>query len=188
MIRPRGGNFIYDDTEFQVMLDDIAAVQHLGMHQVIFGILSTDGRLDIERNKQLVDRAKPMSCVLQRAFDLARDPFEALEDAIDCGFTRILTSGQMPDVVQGKEIIRQLIEKAAGRIQILPGAGINSKNALEIIQYTGCNQIHTSAKRKFTEPEIQFSYRNGIYDNSHLTEVNPDEVRALKSITSTFSA
>ncbi len=183
MIRPRGGNFIYNDAEFEVMRRDIDSAKQLGAQQVIFGILGNDGRLDKARNSALVEQAHPMQCVLQRAFDLARDPFEALEDAIACGFTRILTSGQHPNAWDGREIIKQLIERSAGRIQILPGAGVNSRNADALIRYTGCDQIHTSAKRPFTEPATVVSFRTGIYDNSHMTEVHPGEVSALKKIT-----
>ena len=183
MIRPRGGNFIYDDEEFKVMQQDIQQVRALGARQIIFGIIQENGRLDIERNKKLIDAAGDMNCTLQRAFDLTRDPFEALTDAQQIGFKRILTSGQKSTAWEGRETIKQLIQQAGKQIEILPGAGVNRNNAAELIAYTGCTQIHTSAKRAFTEPAL-FAHNPTIYNNSHMTEVWPEEVAALKKITS----
>lgn len=183
MIRPRGGNFIYDDEEFTVMQQDIQQVRALGARQIIFGIIQENGRLDIERNKKLIDAAGDMNCTLQRAFDLTRDPFEALTDAQQIGFKRILTSGQKSTAWEGRETIKQLIQQAGTQIEILPGAGVNRNNAAELIAYTGCTQIHTSAKRAFTEPAL-FAHNPTIYNNSHMTEVWPEEVAALKKITS----
>lgn len=183
MIRPRGGNFIYDDEEFTVMQQDIQQVRALGARQIIFGIIQENGRLDIERNKKLIDAAGDMNCTLQRAFDLTRDPFEALTDAQQIGFKRILTSGQKSTAWEGRGTIKQLIQQAGKQIEILPGAGVNRNNAAELIAYTGCTQIHTSAKRAFTEPAL-FAHNPTIYNNSHMTEVWPEEVAALKKITS----
>ncbi|HNV99093.1 MAG TPA: copper homeostasis protein CutC [Chitinophagales bacterium] len=183
MIRPRGGNFIYDDEEFKVMQQDIQQVRALGARQIIFGIIQENGRLDIERNKKLIDAAGDMDCTLQRAFDLTRDPFETLTDAQQIGFKRILTSGQKSTAWEGRETIKQLIQQAGTQIEILPGAGVNRNNAAELITYTGCTQIHTSAKRAFTEPAL-FAHNPTIYNNSHMTEVWPEEVAALKKITS----
>ena len=183
MIRPRGGNFIYDDEEFTVMQQDIQQVRALGARQIIFGIIQENGRLDIERNKKLIDAAGDMNCTLQRAFDLTRDPFEALTDAQQIGFKRILTSGQKSTAWEGRGTIKQLIQQAGTQIEILPGAGVNRNNAAELIAYTGCTQIHTSAKRAFTEPAL-FAHNPTIYNNSHMTEVWPEEVAALKKITS----
>lgn len=182
MIRPRGGNFIYDDEEFDVMRRDIQHVRTLGAKQIIFGIIQRNGRLDIDRNKQLIDAAGDMHCTLQRAFDLTRDPFEALSDATQIGFTRILTSGQKPSAWEGRDTIKALIQSAGNTMQILPGAGVNRSNAADLIAYTGCTQIHTSAKRAFTEP-VDFVHNTAIYNNSHMTEVWPEEVAALKKIT-----
>ncbi|HMZ88604.1 MAG TPA: copper homeostasis protein CutC [Chitinophagales bacterium] len=188
MIRPRGGDFMYDDFEFDVMRHDILHCRSLGVKQVIFGITTPDGKLDVERNSRLIDTASGMQCTLQRAFDLTRDPFEALEDAITCGFTRILTSGQANTAIEGKEIIKQLITSANNNITLLPGAGVNSSNAREIIDYTGCNEIHTSAKRPFTPKSTSYNFNSNIYDTSHLTEVNPEEVRKLSAIIATYNA
>lgn len=183
MIRPRGGDFIYDDHEFEVMRNDIEHCKKLGVRNIIFGITLQDGTLDHKRNKILVEAAAPMHCTLQRAFDLTPDPFVALQTAIDCGFKRILTSGQQPSVLQGKELIKKLMVKAGDKIDILPGAGITSKNAEELIRFTNCKEIHTSAKMYAPVNEI---FRKGIYDFSHLTQVNEKEVKSLKEIINRF--
>lgn len=189
MIRPRGGNFIYSDAEFEVMKKDIVHCKELGVMNVIFGIIKGDGNLDITRNKQLVDLASPMHCTLQRAFDLTTDPFNALEDAINCGFKRILTSGQQASVLQGTQLIKQLIEVAENRIDILPGAGITSENVLQLIEETGCVEVHTSAKMyQKTDPDQTFQFREGIYDFTKLIVTDADEVNKIKVITNQFSS
>jgi len=184
MVRPRGGDFIYDNYEFAVMKQDILHCKAIGVKQIIFGIITIDGKLDAIRNKELVDLAAPMQCTLQRAFDLTDNPFEALDTAIACGFKRVLTSGQQASVVNGKELIKELIAHAKNRITILPGAGVTSSNAKAIIEFTGCTEIHTSAKMKAPVKQLNsFTFRKDIYDFSHLTCVNNDEVAALKKIT-----
>lgn len=188
MIRPRGGDFIYDVHEYNVMLADIAHCRTLGVKQIIFGITTPDGRLDIERNTALVQAAGNIACTLQRACDLTRDPYEALEDAIQCGFKRMLTSGQANTAWEGREVIKKLNEQANGRITILPGAGVNSKNAEALITYTGCHEIHTSAKQAFTPHPVNYTFNSSIYDISHLTEVNTNEVTALKNLINTLNA
>lgn len=187
MIRPRGGNFIYSDAEFEVMKKDIVHCKELGVKNVIFGIIKGDGNLDITRNKQLVDLASPMHCTLQRAFDLTTEPFVALEDAINCGFKRILTSGQKASVLQGTQLIKQLIEVAGNRIDILPGAGITSENVLKLIKETGCAEVHTSAKM-YEKPDTDqtFQFREGIYDFTKLIVTDAEEVKKIKEIINQF--
>ncbi len=189
MIRPRGGNFIYSDAEFEVMKNDILHCKELGVKNVIFGIINKDATLDVSRNKELVELASPMHCTLQRAFDLTTDPFNALEDAINCGFKRILTSGQQASVLQGTQLIKQLIEVAENRIDILPGAGITSENVLQLIEETGCVEVHTSAKMyQKTDPDQTFQFREGIYDFTKLIVTDADEVNKIKVITNQFSS
>ena len=171
------------------MKKDIVHCKELGVMNVIFGIIKGDGNLDITRNKQLVDLASPMHCTLQRAFDLTTDPFIALEDAINCGFKRILTSGQQASVLQGTQLIKQLIEVAENRIDILPGAGITSENVLQLIEETGCVEVHTSAKMyQKTDPDQTFQFREGIYDFTKLIVTDADEVNKIKVITNQFSS
>ncbi len=187
MIRPRGGNFIYSEAEFEVMKNDILHCKELGVKNIIFGIINKDATLDVTRNKELVELASPMHCTLQRAFDLTLDPFIALEDAILCGFKRVLTSGQQASVLQGTTLIKQLIEKAGSRIAILPGAGITSENVLKLIEETGCTEIHTSAKMyERPDPDQSFQFREGIYDFTKLIVTDAEEVKKIKTIINQF--
>jgi copper homeostasis protein len=119
----------------------------LDVEGVVFGILTHDGRIDHERNKTLTDLARPMKVTCHRAFDMTRDPFEALEDCISIGFDRILTSGQQPHAINGVDLIEQLIKKSNGRIIIMPGSGVNEESVGEIASKTGAKEIHFSAKQ-----------------------------------------
>src|SRR5690606_16022820 len=145
MIRPRGGDFFYSNYEFHTMKRDISQCQRLSVDGIVLGILTPDGRIDIKRCKELIDKARPLHVTCHRAFDMTRDPFEALEDCIEAGFDRILTSGQMPKAIQGVDCIAELVRRAAGRISIMPGSGINPQNVAEIVSKTGAKEIHFSA-------------------------------------------
>jgi len=134
MIRPRGGDFHYSSYEFHCMKRDIDQCQKLSVDGVALGILNADGTLDKKRCKELIDRARPLKVTCHRAFDMTRDPFEALEDCIELGFDRILTSGQQATASKGVDLISQLIQKAKGRIVIMPGTGVNEDTVVEIVQ------------------------------------------------------
>lgn len=157
IIRPRGGDFLYSDLEFEMMCTDIEIAKDLGVDGVVFGILLTDGSIDIERTKQLVAIARPMSITFHRAFDVCNDPFKALEDIIHCGCNRILTSGHQNKAMMGLPLIKNLIEKANNRIIIMPGSGIDETNIVEIFRYTGANEFHASLRSKVTS---QMTFRN----------------------------
>lgn len=142
MVRPRAGGFCYSTEEFnQMELDVQYSVEH-NADGVVFGILHSTGEIDIERTKKLVKLCGDKQAVFHRAFDVVPDPFTALEQLIDIGVTRILTSGQECSCYNGAEMLRQLIEKAAGRIQILPGGGIDVFNLRDVIERTGTDQVH----------------------------------------------
>ncbi|MEZ5013377.1 MAG: copper homeostasis protein CutC [Chitinophagales bacterium] len=184
MIRPRGGDFIYTDAEFENMHRDITFCKTLGIQQVIFGITHTDGTLDVVRNSTLVQHALPMQSVLQRAFDLTPDPYIALEQAIQCGFVRILTSGQAPSAPEGKEVIRTLQERSASRISILPGAGVNPGNVIELLRFTGCKEVHTSAK-SYRKPVP--GMRSDIYDLGAIAQTDADIIKAIQQALRNFA-
>ena len=148
MIRPRGGDFLYSDEEFEIMKQDIDVCKHLGIVGVVFGLLDTNGNTDINRTAELVLHARPMKCTFHRAFDLANDPFKAMEEIISCGCHRILTSGQKSTVTDGIELISKLVQKANNRIIILPGGGIRPDNVAKLISKTKVTEIHSSAKKK----------------------------------------
>jgi copper homeostasis protein len=144
MIRPRDGGFSYSRTEVAVMLDDIDTAKRAGLAGVVLGAVSWDGTLDGAVLKLLLARAAPLPATLHRAFDVTRDPAQALEDAIDLGFARILTSGQAATALEGASLIAELVAQAQGRISIMPGAGVNAGNARALAAITGAVEIHAS--------------------------------------------
>lgn len=157
MVRPRGGDFCYSDTEFLLMKKDIENIKSLGADGVVFGILDKEGSIDINRTKELVDLSSPMKVTFHRAFDMSKDIYKALEDVIEIGCDRILTSGGEQTAPEGVRNIKNLIEKAGDRIIILVGSGVNEDNIVEIAKGTGLKECHFSA-RTFVESDMV--YRN----------------------------
>ncbi len=149
MIRPREGGFCYTEAEFAVCLEDARVLLDNGSDGLVFGFLREDGRLDRERTRRLTELALEAGkeAVVHRAIDVVPDWRETLDELVTLGVTRVLTSGQEPDVSYGTETVRQMIEYAAGRIQILPGAGITRRNLSRILAETGASQIHVAAHR-----------------------------------------
>lgn len=148
IIRPRGGDFFYSADEYEVMLRDVQLCRQLSCDGVVIGLLNPDGSIDIERTKKLVDLAYPLDVTFHRAFDRCRDPFEALEQLIDAGCTRILTSGQQPAAPDGAGLIAELVKKAEDRIAIMPGSGVRKENILALAQNTGAVEFHSSLRTK----------------------------------------
>lgn len=146
MIRPRGGDFLYSEHEFQAMREDIAGARAVGARGVVLGILRPDGTVDEERTRELVDRARPLEVCFHRAFDMTRDPFEALETLVKVGVERVLTSGQEKTAVDGLERIAELVRAAAGRIAVMPGGGVREENIRHVIDATGAREVHVSAR------------------------------------------
>jgi len=145
MIRPRGGDFTYSDEEFEQMKSDLIQLKSLNVDGFVFGILDDNDEIDVERNKILVELASPYPCTFHRAFDRAKDLENSLEKVIDCGFKTILTSGQKPNVSEGKENLKKLVELSNGRIEILVGGGLRSSNIEEIREFTKAGYFHSSA-------------------------------------------
>ncbi len=145
MIRPRGGDFVYSEEEFEQMKREVAAVKTLGVNGLVFGILTADNEVDIERNKALVALAHPLSCTFHRAFDQVSVRSKSLEDVISCGFKTILTSGCEPNVDLGLNNLKELVKWADGRIVIMPGGGLRSTNVKHILDVSGATYVHSSA-------------------------------------------
>ncbi len=145
MIRPRGGDFLYDDDEFAQMRDDIEAAKAEQVDGVVIGMLMPDGSLDRDRMAQLVAHARPMAVTCHRAIDMAADPFAALETLIELGIERVLTSGQEASALDGLPLIAELVRRAAGRIVVMPGAGITARNADRIVRGSGATECHFAA-------------------------------------------
>lgn len=146
IIRPRGGDFLYTPAEIDAMMMDIELCRQLKVHGVVFGCLTKEGDVDVALMRRLKDAAGELSVTCHRAFDVCRDPFVALEQLIDLGCDRILTSGQQPDAVRGIPLIRELVRRADGRIIIMPGCGVRENNIAQIEAETGAKEFHTSAR------------------------------------------
>ncbi len=145
MVRPRAGGFCYSEAEMEVMARDAELARQNGADGIVFGILKSDGTVDIERTRRMRDLAGGGQAVFHRAFDVTPDPFRALEELIDLGITRVLTSGQERSAPEGAHLIARLIERARGRIEVLPGGGINLHSIEYLIVQTGCSQVHLTA-------------------------------------------
>jgi len=145
MIRPRGGDFLYSDDELEVMRRDIQMARDLGADGLVFGLLNPDGTVDESRTRQLVELAFPLPVTFHRAFDMTRDPAEALEAVVRTGAKRILTSGQRASAEAGIPLLEALVRQANGRIDIVAGAGVTPLNAARLAA-TGVSALHLTAK------------------------------------------
>ena len=148
IIRPRGGDFLYSDDEFYAMQEDIKACKKIGCDGVVIGMLNADGSIDMERSAALKQLAGPMQVTFHRAFDRVKDPFAALEQIIELGCHRILTSGLKPTAIEGADLLKKLVEKATDRIIIMPGSGIRSENIESLASKTGAKAFHSSARHQ----------------------------------------
>lgn len=143
MVRPRFGDFLYTDSEMEIMLEEVRMWRKLGAEGIVSGILTADGELDVTRMKQLREEAGDMNFTLHRAFDVARDPMATLEAAREAGVTAILTSGQKPEAPEGLPLIKQL-QQNSGTIQIMPGNGITGANVAQVRSTSGVSAFHLS--------------------------------------------
>jgi len=145
IIRPRGGDFLYDDDEFAVMQADIDAAKAEGADGVVIGLLSADGTIDAARTRDLIARARPLAVTFHRAFDMTPDPFTALETLVGLGVDRILTSGQEASMLEGLPLIVDLVRRAGDRIVVMPGGGITVRNVARIVAEAKPREIHFAA-------------------------------------------
>lgn len=182
MIRPRGGDFLYSEHELAVMRADIAMARSLGADGVVLGLLNANGTVNEAQTRQLVELAHPMPVTFHRAFDMTRDPAEALEAVIRTGAVRILTSGQQPTAEAGILTLQQLARQAAGRIEIMAGAGVNAQNAGRLLE-TGVDALHLSGTVKqdstmlFRQPHV--SMASAIPGEYERAEASEDKIRAV---------
>jgi copper homeostasis protein len=177
IIRPRGGDFLYSDDEFDIMKEDILQCKKIGCDGVVIGLLHADGTIDKTRTSQLVNLAYPMSVTFHRAFDRTNDPFIAMETIIDCGCERILTSGQQPTASEGIELIAALIKQADERIIIMPGSGLRSDNITSIAKQSGAVEFHSSArttidsKMSFNNPTMKEQLKTVVLDATEVSKM-----------------
>jgi copper homeostasis protein len=160
MVRPRGGDFCYSDPEFHVMQHDIEAAKKIGASGIVLGLLNPDGTIDVDRTRKLVETARPLPVTFHRAFDMTRDPGDALETLITLGVDRVLTSGQEASVIEGLEVIAELVKRAAGRIVVMPGGGITDRNVGKVVAATGVTEVHfgggetVEGRMRFRNPRV----------------------------------
>jgi copper homeostasis protein len=175
MIRPRGGDFLYSGLELAVMERDITLAQELGADGVVFGLLTSAGKVDDRRTGRMVSRSFPLDVTFHRAIDVARDPLEALDRLIDLGVDRVLTSGGRAKALSGAKVIKAMVDRARGRIGILAGSGINERNAAQIVKRTGVGEVHVrgtvrrSSGMKFRARGV--SFRGDGLPSDFVTEV-----------------
>ena len=180
IIRPRGGDFLYTDEEYEVMLHDVQLCRQLNCKGVVLGMLLKDGRIDVQRTALLVQAAGPMAVTFHRAFDRAVHPLQALEDVIKAGCTRLLTSGQKGTAIEGKDLIKQLVEQAANRIVVMPGSGVRSYNMAELAQYTGASEFHSSARMPVPSA-MQFRVKDFGEEPGNI-DVDKIEIKKMKTV------
>jgi copper homeostasis protein len=185
LIRPRRGDFLYTDLEFEIMQADLRNCIEIGCDGIAIGILNADGTIDKPRCTELVRLAKQwgLGVTFHRAFDMCVDQYQALEDIIEMGCDRILTSGRKSTAMEGASILTHLVEKAAGRIIIMPGSGITENNVADLVHFTGVTEIHSSAR--ISTPS-QMKYKNDYilmsdnFGDEYSNDVtSADRVRAI---------
>lgn len=184
LIRPRDGDFIYDRYEVSAMLRDIAMVARSGAHGVVVGALTVDGEVDSETCERLIGAAGGLSVTFHRAFDLAREPFAALEAAVGLGAHRLLTSGQEPTALDGAPLIAALVRAAAGRSVVMAGGGITAHNVAEVLSRTGAPEVHFSARStvdsasRYRNPRVALSTPDGDYSRRATDRVSIEAILA----------
>ncbi len=180
IIRSRGGDFLYNDEEFEIMTEDVRMCKQLGCDGVVIGMLKKNGSIDVKRTAALINAAYPMEVTFHRAFDRCKEPFGALEQLTELGCTRILTSGQKPTAPEGTPLIAELVRAADERIVIMPGSGVRTENIRELAEHTGAVEFHSSLRTK-KKSKMQFihpSFDQADYMNP---AIDAEEVRALRT-------
>ena len=186
IIRPRGGDFCYSDPEFQVMLADVDRACALGVAAIVTGVLLAHGEVDTERTAALMERARPLRVTFHRAFDVTRDPLQALDQLIGLGVDALLTSGQQRTALEGAELLSALVRRAAGRVEIMAGGGVSESNVQRLVAATGVTAVHGTLR---VSVDGRMEYRStrcpmggGTPPSDFSRSVTcPDRVRALLS-------
>ena len=187
IIRPRGGDFLYSDIEIRTMLKDIEIARRLGADGVVFGCLTADGEVDFTSMQTLMEASKGLAVTFHRAFDVCRNPQKALEEIIELGCNRILTSGQQPTAEQGIGLLKELQGLAAGRITLLADCGVNENNIARIAAETGINEFHFSARESI---QSEMKFRNEVVSMGGTVHINEYErnVTSVRRVKETVEA
>jgi copper homeostasis protein len=154
MVRPRGGNFYYTDSEFQAMRRDVDEAKQFGMDGVVLGLLGADGKIDVKRTRELVEHARPLPVTFHRAFDECADLRLALEDVIKTGATRLLTSGGKGTAPEAFDLLGELVRMAGERLIVMPGSGLHAGNIREAVAKTGAREFHAGLSSVVADPAV----------------------------------
>jgi copper homeostasis protein len=165
LIRPRAGDFVYTDAEFEIIKNDVIWCRDNGMDGVVVGCLDEQNELDASKMKQLARLAYPMDVVCHKAFDRTPTPSVSLKKLMDWGYDRVLTSGGAKNVVEGQAVLKALVEQAAGQMEILAGGSVRADNVVELVTTTGVTQVHSSA--------------NQFYEDKNCSETDVEEVKRI---------
>ena len=177
IIRPRGGDFLYDEDELAIMRQDILFCRSIGCEGISTGLQLENGNIDTERMKRIIEWAYPMQVTCHRVFDSTPDAFRSLEELISCGCERILTSGHAPSAPEGAAMLAKLVEQAAGRIIIMPGAGVRAGNIKTLRDVTNATEFHTSAK-KLSASAVSF-HNPSIRDTGDVFVADEEEIKKI---------
>ena len=186
IVRPRGGDFLYTEAEFDSMVADVKQCRQLGCDGVVTGMLRKDGSVDTERCAELIRHAGSMEVTFHRAFDRVRDPLTALDDIVGLGCSRILTSGLRPTADLGRVMLRTLVQVAGTRITIMPGSGVRSDNILDLARFTGAKAFHSSARS--TRPSSMDYVNPAMAEGLDSVSIDAGEVRELRRMLDDYAA
>jgi copper homeostasis protein len=192
MVRPRSGGFFYSEEDFAVMQCDASLLLEYGADGIVFGILHTNGSVDTERCGKVLELAGGRQTVFHRAFDVVPDPLRALDELIDLGFSRVLTGGQKKTALEGSDLIRKLTVRAGGRIEVLAGGGVRAPTVRQLVEATGCTQVHMTAFSARIDPStstspLTFGSLPGSPSSSY-EHVDREIVRQMRGILDGISA
>lgn len=192
LIRPRFGDFLYSEAEMEQMCEEIQTFRDLGANGVVIGALTPDGDLDIQSMRRMIDCAGGMDVTLHRAFDMTRDPMRTLEDAIQLGCKTILTSGQQKNALTGVELLRELYDRANGRIDIMAGCGVKKWNIKEIHDRAGLVVFHTTGRKDALDSGMRYRKQTVAMGLPSLSEyeiwqTDEEEFRACAEIVHSFA-
>jgi copper homeostasis protein len=181
IIRTRSGDFLYDEDEFEIMINEVKLCKELGCDGIVIGLLEKNGTIDLKKTAKLIECAYPLEVTFHRAFDRSKDPFEAMEQLIECGCQRILTSGQKPSALEGIDLIAQLVKAADERIIIMPGSGVRIENIKELAAKTGAKEFHSSLRSKQAS-KMEFRHPSFAESAESYTNpaIDPGQVKALR--------
>lgn len=187
MIRPRPGGFCYSDASFRTMRADIDWVLSHGASGIAIGLLNADGRVDVSRCREIREKTAGYELVFHRAFDITPDPFEALDQLIDLGFNRILTSGHQPTSLAGATLLSHLMTRAAGRIGLIGGGGVSAHVLAEIVALSGCAEFHGSFRKSTVDPSMQVPSAQGFEEafgssDGHFSGTDAATVRVIRAL------